>query len=88
MRRMAAKLQRAIFKTILDLGFGGGSSASLGTPYGSPDAGTIVLCGVTRGGAETGGGGGGGGGTTDGGGGACGTTISFWHDGQLIWFPE
>ena len=85
--RTATRPQRAS----VNLNFGGGSSTTLGVPaIGSPAAAANVVGGMTGDSAETGGGGGGGGGDwkAAAGGGACGTTISFWQDGQLIRFPE
>ena len=69
---------------MLDLRCGDDPPTTFGTPAEIFAAGVAAL-----GGAVTGGGGGG---ATDAIGaatarGGCGTTIVFWHDGQVIWLP-
>ena len=81
---MAARQPRATFKTMLDLRFGDDPPTTLGSLAEIFAAGVAALGGAVTGGA--------GGGATDAIGaatarGGCGTTIAFWHDGQLICMP-
>lgn len=70
-----------------DLGLGGGAPVRLGAPANRrPVTGTAVL-NFAEGPGEAGGGAGGAGGAAAERG-ACGTTMAWWHDGQLICVPE